>query len=145
MAERAAQRIAVAGLGGRIRLVVAPAAAIALDERFDALLLSFTQDVLQSPAALARLMVHARPGARVAAAGMCFVPWWWGAPVNLFNAYRARRYMTTFRGLRRPWRGLEAWCPDLVVDRRYLCGSIFRVRGTVAPQGARPPAPVATP
>jgi len=68
----------------------------------DAILFNFTHDVLRSPAALGRIFAAARPGARVAVAGMKWAPWWL-APLNLVVAAKARPYMTTFEGLGRPW------------------------------------------
>jgi len=73
----------------------------------DAILFNFTHDVLRSRTALARIFAAARPGARVAVAGMKLAPWWL-APVNLVVRAQARPYMTTFDGLARPWDILEA-------------------------------------
>ncbi|MCU0935746.1 MAG: methyltransferase domain-containing protein [Gammaproteobacteria bacterium] len=74
----------------------------------DAVLLHFTHDVLRSPAALERIFAAARPGARVAVAGMKLAPWWL-APLNLVVLAQARPYMTTFEGLGRPWSLLEGY------------------------------------
>lgn len=71
----------------------------------DAILFNFTHDVIQSPRALARIFAAARPGARVAVAGMKYAPWWL-APLNPWVRARARPYMTTFAGLDAPWRPL---------------------------------------
>jgi arsenite methyltransferase len=73
----------------------------------DAILFNFTHDVLRSPAALERIFAAARPGARVAVAGMKLAPWWL-APINAVVRAKARPYMTTFEGLARPWDLLEA-------------------------------------
>lgn len=72
----------------------------------DAILFNFTHDVLRSARALDRTFAAARPGARVAVAGMKLAPWWM-APVNLLVRAQARPYMTTFEGLARPWDLLE--------------------------------------
>jgi len=72
----------------------------------DAILFNFTHDVLRSPAALARIFAAARPGTRVAVAGMKLAPWWL-APLNAVVRAQARPYMTTFEGLARPWDLLE--------------------------------------
>jgi demethylmenaquinone methyltransferase/2-methoxy-6-polyprenyl-1,4-benzoquinol methylase len=72
----------------------------------DAILFNFTHDVLRSAAALERIFAAARPGARVAVAGMKLAPWWM-APANLLVRAQARPYMTTFEGLARPWDLLE--------------------------------------
>jgi demethylmenaquinone methyltransferase/2-methoxy-6-polyprenyl-1,4-benzoquinol methylase len=74
----------------------------------DAILFNFTHDVLRSPAALARILAAARPGTRVAVAGMKLAPWWL-APLNAVVRAQARPYMTTFEGLARPWDLLEAY------------------------------------
>jgi len=71
----------------------------------DAILFNFTHDVIQSPAALARIFAAARPGARVAVTGMKYAAWWL-APLNPLVRARARPYMTTFAGLEAPWQPL---------------------------------------
>jgi arsenite methyltransferase len=77
----------------------------------DAILFNFTHDVLRSPNALERIFAAARPGARVAVAGMKLAPRWL-APLNLVVRAQARPYMTTFEGLERPWDLLEAYLQD---------------------------------
>ena len=119
----------------RAEVVVAPIEEYETGLRFDAMLLSFTQDVLQNPAAIKRLVGLCRPGTRIAVSGMRFLPWWWGAPLNLFNAYRARHYMTTFRGLREPWHGLRPYCPDIEVVAAWFAGSCYLATGVVRASG----------
>ena len=68
----------------------------------DAVLFHFTHDVMRSPQALARVFGAVRPGARVAFAGLKYVPRWM-APVNLIVRAKARPYMTTLEGLDAPW------------------------------------------
>ena len=102
--------------------------------RADALLLCYTQDVLQSPAALDSLIASVKPGARIAILGMKTLPWLWGWPVNLFNMYRARRYMTTYANLDRPWRLLEQRGANLQLIHTALWGSAYVVTGTLPSQ-----------
>ena len=83
-------------------LLEAPMEKAAIDGPLDAILFNYTHDVLRSPAALARIFSAARPGARVAAAGMKLPPRWL-APLNPIVRARARPYMTTFDGLDLPW------------------------------------------
>ncbi len=97
----------------------------------DALLLCYTQDVLQSFKALDSLIASAKPGARISILGMKTLPWLWGWPVNLFNMYRARRYMTTYANLDRPWRLLEARGASLQLIHTALWGSAYVVTGTL--------------
>lgn len=76
-----------------------------LPSPLDAILFNFTHDVIHSPSALGRIFAAARPGARVAVAGMKYAPWWL-APLNPFVRARARPYLTTYAGLEAPWRPL---------------------------------------
>jgi demethylmenaquinone methyltransferase/2-methoxy-6-polyprenyl-1,4-benzoquinol methylase len=87
---------------GNVTLVESAMESAEIPARVDAVLLNFTHDVLRSPRALERIFAAARPGARVAAAGMKLAPWWL-APVNVVVLAKARPYMTTFEGLGRPW------------------------------------------
>jgi len=97
----------------------------------DALLFCYTHDVLQNPQAVRHLMRRAKRGARVAVAGMKFLPWWWGAPLNLFTGFRARHYLTTYRGLLSPWSPLLPYCRDLRVVRSFHLGTSYLAVGTV--------------
>jgi ubiquinone/menaquinone biosynthesis C-methylase UbiE len=90
-----------------VTLVQAAMEAADIPRPLDAVLFNFTHDVLRSAGALARIFAAARPGVRVAAAGMKWAPWWL-APANLVVRAQARPYMTTFEGLDRPWSLLEA-------------------------------------
>jgi len=101
----------------------------------DAILMCWTHDVLQSPAALDALVALARPGARIAIAGMITLPWAWGWPVNAVNLFRARHYMTTWANLDRPWRGLEARGARLRMVRRALWGTAYVAVGNL-PDGS---------
>lgn len=131
MAALATQRVRPRFSEEQIRLVVGPIEKLDIDLRFDAVLMSFTHDVLMNPAAMQRIAQHVKPGARIAIAGLRFLPWWWAAPLNLFNGYRARHYLTSFRGLRMPWKGALGMAPNLSVRQSYLFGSCYRAQGTI--------------
>lgn len=103
---------------------------------FDALLMCWTHDVLQSPAALDRLVALSAPGARIAIAGMIALPWAWGWPVNAVTLFRSRHYATTWANIDRPYRGLEARGASLRVLRRALWGSAYLAVGRM-PGGGR--------
>ncbi len=105
----------------------------ALDRPADAVLMCWTHDVLQSPAALQALLALVRPGARIAIAGMVTLPWGWGWPINAINLWRARPYMTTFANLDAPWRGLVARGASLRVVERTLWGTAYVAHGTLRP------------
>jgi SAM-dependent methyltransferase len=112
-------------------VLVAPAETFASRRRADALVFIYAHDVQQSPAALANVFSQARPGARVVAVGLCLLPWW-ALPVNAWVLWGARHYLTTWHGLKRPWQGLQRWCPDLRVVERFHRGTTYLATGTVA-------------
>jgi arsenite methyltransferase len=126
------ERVRREGAGVNVRLVAASAENARLEHRADALLFFYTHDVFQSQAALENLFRSARPGARVVAAGARFLPWWWAAPLNLWTAIRARRYLTTYRGLRRPWLHLERYCPDFRQVASNFAGTGYLGVGTLS-------------
>lgn len=124
-------RLAQAASDGQPNIEVhnSPVESFTSSRRADALVFCYTHDVLQNPAALNNLFAHARPGARVAVAGLCLLPWW-GAPVNAWVAWGARHYLTTWRGLRCPWAMLLAYCADLRVVERHHMGTTYAATGT---------------
>ena len=97
----------------------------------DAVLLCYAQDVLQCTKTIDRLIATAKPGARIALLGMQTLPWVWGWPVNLFNLYRARRYLTTYANMDKPWRLLEQRGAQLRLVRTALWGSAYLVVGNL--------------
>jgi demethylmenaquinone methyltransferase/2-methoxy-6-polyprenyl-1,4-benzoquinol methylase len=103
----------------------------------DAILFNFTHDVLRSPAALGRIFAAARPGARVAVAGMKWAPWWL-APLNLVVAAKAWPYMTTFEGLGRPWSLLKDYLTGFE-STSVMVGTGFIGWGTVKGGDTPPP------
>jgi len=101
------------------------------DVQADAMLFCYTHDVLQSPRAIANLLAHAKPGCRIAVVGWRWVPWSWGFAINLFNAWRARHYLTTYDGLKAPCHLLAPHLHEFRVEARYHLGSSYRAYGTV--------------
>lgn len=96
---------------------------------FDAALFNYTHDVLQSPRALERLFSFARPGARIAIAGIKHPPPWL-FPLRLYRVLKARPYVTTLEGLDRPWRLVASRLANLHV-RSVLLGTNYLAYGTV--------------
>lgn len=131
MIDLARRRVAADQLA-QVRLVNASADAAELEQEFDAFLFCTTHDVLQSPDALRNLMRAAKPGARVSLAGLRLLPWGWGLPINLWNLYRTSCYLTTFSGLREPWRPMLRYCPNLTIVRTFWTGSYYVATGVVA-------------
>ena len=114
MMARARARVAAAGWAN-VDLVEAPVEAAALQGPFDAVLFHYTHDVLQSPRALDNIFAHARPGARIAVAGVKHPPAWL-FPLRLLRLWKAGPYVTTYRGLDRPWAPLERYVGALQVQ-----------------------------
>lgn len=96
----------------------------------DAVFMSYTHDVLQSPAAIDRLLTITKPDVRIVLLGMKTLPWVWGWPVNVLNLYRARRYLTTYANLGRPWAALEARGARVQILRTSLWGSAYIATAT---------------
>jgi ubiquinone/menaquinone biosynthesis C-methylase UbiE len=129
MAALARERLRSAGLV-QARIEVAAVQDMRLAEQADAVLFSYTHDVLQQPEAMAALVRMAKPGARYALLGMRTLPWWWGWPVNLFVMWRARRYLTTYHGLAAPWARLEAVSRELTLVGTWHAGTSYLAIGT---------------
>jgi SAM-dependent methyltransferase len=100
---------------------------------FDAVAFNFTHDVLQSDAALANIMKACKPGARVAVAGSKLLPWYL-APFNAYVRWNNAPYLTTQRGLRKPWGRLERYVPDLAITPAFF-GACYLAKGIY--RGAR--------
>lgn len=130
MMALARQRVKAAGWHN-VTLIESTVEAAVVPIAADAVLFHCTHDVLQSPAALALLFARAKPGARVAIVGAKFTSWWL-APLNLWVMFRARRYLTSYTGLGRPWRHLLSYVPDLTV-RPYLQNTGYVAHGQFRP------------
>ncbi len=135
MAAIAARRVSEAGLEN-VEVLVSPVEDIATTSVADALLFCYTHDVLQSDLAIERLLDLARPGARVVVAGARLLGWW-AAPLNLWKLWRSRHYLTTYRGLRRPWARLAAHVPDLHLHRTYVLGTSYLAVGHLLGRATR--------
>jgi arsenite methyltransferase len=100
-----------------------------LEGQFDAVLFHYTHDVLQTPQALANIFAHVKPGARVVVAGAKHPPAWL-YPLRLLRLWKARPYLTTFRGLDRPWAALEPYIGKMEV-RPLLLGTNYIARARI--------------
>jgi ubiquinone/menaquinone biosynthesis C-methylase UbiE len=101
MLAQARERVATAGWRN-VTVIECAAQQLALPEPVDALLFHYTHDILRSPAALDHVLSCARPGARVAIAGIKFFPRWL-APLNLWVYFKNFGYNGAPGGLRAPW------------------------------------------
>lgn len=110
MLAQARARVAASGWP-QVQLLQCAAQDLALPEPVDALLFHYTHDILRSPGALARLLACARPGARVAVAGIKYFPPWL-APLNLWVYCKNRGYNGAPGELRSPWDRLAPFLED---------------------------------
>jgi ubiquinone/menaquinone biosynthesis C-methylase UbiE len=127
MLAKARERIQAAGWR-QITLLNASAQDATWHGQADAALLHFTHDILREPKAIACVLRHLRPGAKVVATGLQWAPpviW----PVNLFVWQAAMYSVSTMEGLHRPWSILAEHLPDLAVQSTWM-GGIFRAVGT---------------
>ncbi len=108
MFQRAEQRVQQAGWPNVWHANEA-AETVRLPQAPDALLFNYTHDITRSPQAVAHLLDQARPGARIAMAGMKFFPWWTG-PLNLLPWLKNRPYNARAADLWQPWDRVQARC-----------------------------------
>jgi demethylmenaquinone methyltransferase/2-methoxy-6-polyprenyl-1,4-benzoquinol methylase len=101
MLAQARERVAKAGWRN-VMLFETPAQALALPQAVDALLFHYTHDILRSHAALAGVLACARPGARIAIAGIKYFPRWL-APLNAWVYWKNHGYNGAPGELRSPW------------------------------------------
>jgi ubiquinone/menaquinone biosynthesis C-methylase UbiE len=73
-----------------------------LPEPVDAVLFHYTHDILRSASAVERVLRFAKPGARVAVAGIKYFPRWL-APLNLWVYFKNLGYNGAPGHLARPW------------------------------------------
>jgi len=131
MIAQARERIAGAGWQN-LTLIEAPVEDAEIETTADAALFSFTHDILQSPAAVARVVSSLRPGARVASVGAKLAGRW-NFIVNAGVRLSARPYMTTFAGLDRPWQELERYTGEMEHRSLALGGAYVAWGRVIAP------------
>lgn len=131
MVSRARNRFNGGELPANVQIVEAPVEEARTRLRADALLLCYTHDVLQLEHAVQNLVRMAKPGARVVVVGLRLLPWWYAAPVNVWNCWTMRKYVTTYRGLRRPWQLLQRYCSDFAIIRTFHAGSSYAALGHI--------------
>jgi demethylmenaquinone methyltransferase/2-methoxy-6-polyprenyl-1,4-benzoquinol methylase len=112
-----------------VTLLCEPVESAEIALKADAALFHLTHDILQRPEAVANVLSHLKPGARVVASGIKWAEAWrW--PVNLFVLPAALRSVTSLAGLSAPWAGLAEAMPDLQV-KSTLLGGVFVASGTM--------------
>jgi len=131
MVEQARRRVARAH-SARVTLMCAPVEDADLRLNADAALFHFTHDILQRPEAIANVLGHLKPGARVVASGLKWAtPWLW-RPVNWLVLPAALRSVTSLDGMERPWQLLQEQLGQMRVESRLL-GGAYVASGALAP------------
>jgi demethylmenaquinone methyltransferase/2-methoxy-6-polyprenyl-1,4-benzoquinol methylase len=113
--------------------VCAAAETVRLPEPAHAILFNYVHDIVRTPAAVENLLAQARPGARVALAGMKYFPWW-AAPLNVLAWLKNRPYNVHALDMRRPWDLVERHCARLEVESTqggmgYIAHGVLRGGG----------------
>jgi len=120
------------GHANRVLLVDASAQAATVPPATDAILFSYTHDLLRSREALDNLFGQVRPGTRVVSVGTKLLSPW-VVPANWFVRYRHRGYITDLDSLGRPWSLLESYLEDFSViaaplRQHYIAAGRVRAR-----------------
>jgi ubiquinone/menaquinone biosynthesis C-methylase UbiE len=90
---------------GNVTLITSPVEEADIPVLADAAIFHFTHDILRTPAAVANVIRHLKPGARVVATGLKWArPW--ALPTNLMVLQAALFSVTSFEGLAEPWSNL---------------------------------------
>ena len=99
----------------RVQVLKATGEEVRLPAAPDAVLFSYTHDLIRSRRALENILSQARPGARVAATSTKLYASWL-FPANWYLRYSHREYITNFEGFERPWSVLAEYLDDFRVD-----------------------------
>jgi demethylmenaquinone methyltransferase/2-methoxy-6-polyprenyl-1,4-benzoquinol methylase len=106
-----ARRRVVAAGWDNVSVQEAAAQEFRLGQPVDALLFHYTHDILRSPLAISRLLACARPGARVAVAGIKYFTGWL-APLNFWVYWKNTGYNGAPGELASPWDRLAPLLDD---------------------------------
>ena len=97
-----------------VELLHGSAERVRLSQRVDAILFSYTHDIVRSRAALENLLAQAKPGARVAATSTKLYANWL-VPANWYLRVTHREYITNFEGFEAPWSLLATYLDEFNV------------------------------
>jgi SAM-dependent methyltransferase len=117
----------------RVTLICSPVEDAALRVRADAALFHFTHDILQRPEAIANVLDHLKPGARVVASGLKWAAPRLMRPVNWLVLPAALRSVTSLHGMDRPWQLLQDQLGPMDVESQLL-GGAYIASGVRAPK-----------
>jgi SAM-dependent methyltransferase len=129
MIEQAHERV-LQGQHKNVTLLCSPVEAALIPEPADAALFHFTHDILRQPQAVANIVRHLKPGARVVASGLKWAGGW-ASPMNFFVWPAALHSVTTLEGLSEPWSRLADRTGPLTVET-LLWGAVYLASGRAA-------------
>ena len=114
MLAAARDRVPAASLH-RLYLIESAAETVHLPAPVDAILFSYTHDLIRSRAALDNVLGQAKRGARVAATSTkLYAPWLF--PANWYLRVTHRSYITNFDSFAEPWSLLATYLDDFRVE-----------------------------
>jgi arsenite methyltransferase len=120
---------------GQLDIKLGFAESVTFDDRADAILFHYTHDIFQSPTAIANLLALAKPGARIAIAGMKHFPWWTG-PLCLLSFCKNYGWNGNQRGLWRPWKNIAPALDNFTMQSTQW-GMGYMAQGTLKPDYLR--------
>jgi hypothetical protein len=130
---RAAQRRIEVNRWANVQVVVGDARVVALNGKFDGLMLFGAPDIYASPEALAHLRPYLNDHARVVAFGSKLTRRRFGAPFNILVEFLMRlSFASTPKLNLEPWKPLVAYCADIQVQE-YVNGCFFLASGSFQP------------
>ena len=122
MIERARNRVE-RNRWSNVTLLESPVEEAAIPRLADAALFHFTHDILRTPSAVANVMRHLKPGARVVASGLKWAaPWQFATNAMVLQA--AMRSVTSLEGLDEPWNNLASLVKTVSVEP-MLSGGVY--------------------
>lgn len=115
---------------GNVHLQLACGETAQISPAPDAILFSYTHDLLQSRKSLTHIFAQAKPGTRIVAASTQLFPRWF-FPGNWYLRHTHRATITNFESFDRPWRHLPAFCQTwsartTIPGSRYLLTGVLR-------------------
>ncbi|HEY2628613.1 MAG TPA: methyltransferase domain-containing protein [Usitatibacter sp.] len=120
------------GHSTRVEFLDAAAGAVRMPPATNAILFSYTHDLIRSRGDLDNVLGQVKPGTRVVAVGTkLFAPWLFVA--NWVVRYRHRRYITDVESLEAPWSLLATYLEDFAVrasgvQQHYIATGRLRAR-----------------
>jgi ubiquinone/menaquinone biosynthesis C-methylase UbiE len=112
-----------------VTLVCSPVEAATIKIKADAALFHFTHDILRQPEAIANILQHLKPRAKVMACGLKWASGFM-ISVNAFVLPAALHSVTSLEGLDKPWDKLAESLESLKVES-LLFGGVYMAQGIV--------------